>query len=104
VNIPATAVYIYSKLSPMPGKCYMCIWKCVLHGMYLLLLVWFIGNEAVLFATFMYSCMNVIFTCSFSQFMLHLYLMHCRSHRIKICQAGHLVLLHLVIMAAVMVG
>jgi len=74
--------------------------------MYLLLLVWFIGNEAVLFATFMYSCVNVIFTCNFNQFMLYLYLMYCRIYGIKIHQAGRLVLLHLVmsLMAAVMVG
>lgn len=48
----------------------MCFLKCVLHGMYFIVLC--IGNEAVLFATFMYSCMNVICTCSFSQFMLYL--------------------------------
>lgn len=48
----------------------MCILKRVLCGMYFIVL--FIGNEGVLFATFMYSCMNVIFTCSFGHFMLYL--------------------------------
>jgi len=51
----------------------------------------------------------LLYECDFHLFlqsMLYLYLMYCRSHRVKIRQAGRLVLLHLVmsLMAAVMVG